>query len=158
MRKLAFLVASLPLLSGCEDAPPTALAPSSGDNPSFTFVNNPDNGNPHIMWFEEGSGFLIVGSTTDLFPLQEAKDLWCGCNTFPTLFTWLDVQHVHQDPLAGQINEALLGRRGVCIAVFENYAGGRHRGGLAPRSPLGCLRKVPATSGSRTTTCTPSCA
>lgn len=113
------------LLGGCEDAPPTALAPSSGDNPSFTFVNNPDNGNPRIMRFEEGSGFFILDPTTDLFSLQAAKDLRFGCNTSPTLFTWLDVQHVHHDPdnpLAGQINEVLLGR-GVYIAVFEDYTG-----------------------------------
>lgn len=110
--------------AACADQPAQPQqSPATG--PSFSFSNNPDNGNPRIARFGEVAGYLLVDPATNLFSLQASTNRQFGCNTQPELFTLQDVQnilHNPDDPLAGQINEIRLGK-GVYIAVYEGFDG-----------------------------------
>ena len=110
--------------AACADQPAQPQqSPATG--PSFSFSNNPDNGNPRIVRFGEAAGFLLVDPATNLFSLQASTNRQFGCNVPPDLFTFMDVQnilHNPDDPLAGQINEVRLGR-GVYLAVYQGYDG-----------------------------------
>jgi hypothetical protein len=102
---------------------PTGPVPLIGSGPTFTFTNNPDNGNPRIVRFEDLFAFLTVDPQTNLFAQHSPFDFQFFCNGSPTLFNLMDFQDVLQDPddpLAGQIKELILGRD-IYIGVFEGW-------------------------------------
>lgn len=110
--------------AACADQPAQPHQPAA-NGPSFTFANNPDNGNPRIARFEDVVGYVIIDPVTNRFSLQASTNRQFGCNEPPDLFTFMDVQnilHNPDDPLVGQINEVRLGK-GVYIAVFRGWDG-----------------------------------
>lgn len=120
MRSLAFPLVAV-LFAGCGREPPTA--PERLVVPSFTFINNPDNGNPRIVRYGAGFGFLLIDPKTGLFSLQAATNRQLGCNVPPQFINFMDVQdilHNPDDPLAGQINELIIGKD-IYIAVYEGW-------------------------------------
>ena len=115
------------VISGCDKTtqdPVSSGKRTPGSGPNFTFINNPDNGNPRIVRFGSLAGFLLVDDKANLFSLQAGTNRQFGCVT-PDFFSFMDVQrilHNPEDPLLGQINEVRLGRD-IYIAVFQGPFG-----------------------------------
>jgi hypothetical protein len=116
----------LPLFFACGNQP-TAPDGSSLLSPSFSFGNNPDNGNPRIVRFERVFALLLTDPQTNLFAIHAGSDdqlAWqLGCSGPPDFLNLVDVQqvvHDPDDPTAGQINGLTLARE-IYIAVFQGF-------------------------------------
>jgi hypothetical protein len=120
MRRLALPLVVV-LFAACGREAPTA--PEKSLAPSLSFINNPDNGNPRIIRYTTGVGFLQIDPKTRLFSLQAATNRQMGCNVPPQFISLMDVQdilHNPDDPLAGQINELIIGKD-IYIAVYQGW-------------------------------------
>lgn len=109
------------LAVGCTDqaTSPTALN-DAAVTPTFSFTNNPDNGNPRIVRFGSLLTFLIIDDDANLFSLQSGRDYLLGCRDV-TALSFEDVQrilHDPDDPDSDKIKETRLGRDAF-ISVFQ---------------------------------------
>lgn len=113
------------LLVACAEQPIPTEGPAV-DSPLFSFSNNPDNGNPRILRFNNLATFLIVDDETNLFSLQAGRDAPFNFNAGErcgevTALSFEDVQrilHDPDDPVSAMINETRQGRD-IFIHVFQ---------------------------------------
>ena len=115
MRAPTVLVLAVAMALGCADQPttPSTMTDGVGLAPAFTFIKNPDNGNPHIYRFESDVFYLIFqfpsgpppAGTPDLVAVHSTTPD-CGGGLEPA-----DIQQVIEnpdDPASGKIRELTL--------------------------------------------------
>jgi hypothetical protein len=110
------------LMAACGEGNAPIGVPGTS-HPQYSFMNNPDNGNPRIVRFGDVFAYLLIDPSTDRFSVQASTNRQFGCNESPDLISLMEAQeiwHNVEDPAAGQLNQLVLGR-GIYIAVFEGW-------------------------------------
>lgn len=103
------------LLLGC------ARDPANTSQPQFDFMNNPDNGNPRFLRFQDQVGFLLIDQQANLFSVQSPTNRQFLCVDPPTYLTFADVQqHINTpDDLLGSAIHELRILKGAYVAVYQ---------------------------------------
>jgi hypothetical protein len=116
---------AIPLLLGvfvaaCADQP----APTDIPDAAYSYVNNPDIGNPRIVRIEGTWGYLLVDPANDMFAIIHSRNNLRGCNTQAIIYSFMEEQalfHNPDDPMGDKVSLIIHGRD-VYMAVFEGYA------------------------------------